>query len=215
VFDSSKITMKRWGEFEKERRLRSNAGWSNTYGSEKHSGKENMAGAWPTQQHGYDEYSDIWERVWLASIIKNALERQRVVKIGTGMMALTVIIEWNGMGKVFGLWELIHNNFQFIVYSMTKFSSAQRTPLGSSILDVLSPSNPNKWGSSQLPHEPLTIIYSNCRINTGSQINHAAPTITKSKFPGCRSNNTAWTGGYEKAISLPLRSSTTMAIRRN
>jgi len=31
-FDSSKITMKRWGEFEKERRLQSNAGWSE-YGS--------------------------------------------------------------------------------------------------------------------------------------------------------------------------------------
>jgi chitin synthase len=26
-FDSSKITMKRWGEFEKERRMRSQAGW--------------------------------------------------------------------------------------------------------------------------------------------------------------------------------------------
>ena len=50
-FDSSKITMKRWGEFEKERRLRSNAGWSTKEG-----------GSWPTHPHGtstYDEYSDI------------------------------------------------------------------------------------------------------------------------------------------------------------
>jgi chitin synthase len=59
-FDSSKITMKRWGEFEKERRLRSNAGWSTAYGSEKYSGKENRStGAWPAEQHGYEEYSDI------------------------------------------------------------------------------------------------------------------------------------------------------------
>jgi len=52
-FDSSKITMKRWGEFEKERRLRSHAGWANSYGS-----KEGM---WPMQQQGggYEEYSDI------------------------------------------------------------------------------------------------------------------------------------------------------------
>ena len=58
-FDSSKITMKRWGEFEKERRLRSMAGWS---GSGYPGGKEgHLSGAWPMQQHGagYEEqYSD-------------------------------------------------------------------------------------------------------------------------------------------------------------
>lgn len=56
-FDSSKITMKRWGEFEKERRLRSHAGWSSGYG-----GKEGstMAGSWAPQQYsGYEEYTDI------------------------------------------------------------------------------------------------------------------------------------------------------------
>jgi len=51
-FDSSKITMKRWGEFEKERRLRSNAGWSNAPSSDQY-------GGWPNQGHGYDEYSDV------------------------------------------------------------------------------------------------------------------------------------------------------------
>jgi chitin synthase len=60
-FDSSKITMKRWGEFEKERRLRSHAGWANPYGSNKdHGSKEAMINTWPTQhQGGYEEYSDI------------------------------------------------------------------------------------------------------------------------------------------------------------
>lgn len=50
-FDSSKITMKRWGEFEKERRQRSQVGaWSS---------KEGGSG-WPTQPHGtYDEYSSM------------------------------------------------------------------------------------------------------------------------------------------------------------
>jgi chitin synthase len=53
-FDSSKITMKRWGEFEKERRLKSQAGWSSGYGSKE------ASTMWPAQQHGgYDEYSDI------------------------------------------------------------------------------------------------------------------------------------------------------------
>jgi chitin synthase len=53
-FDSSKITMKRWGEFEKERRLRSNAGWSHKEGG-------SMGGSsWPNHPHGpYDEYSDM------------------------------------------------------------------------------------------------------------------------------------------------------------
>jgi chitin synthase len=56
-FDSSKITMKRWGEFEKERRLRSNAGWNSGYGSKEGS---TTGGTWPMQQHrGYDEYSEI------------------------------------------------------------------------------------------------------------------------------------------------------------
>lgn len=57
-FDSTKITMKRWGEFEKERRLRSHTGWSTAYGSKE--GSRMSGGAWPMQQHGgYDEYSDI------------------------------------------------------------------------------------------------------------------------------------------------------------
>ncbi|KAL3424826.1 Chitin synthase 4 [Phlyctema vagabunda] len=56
-FDSSKITMKRWGEFEKERRLRNQA-----YG---YNGKDTMSVAgsnWPPAHHGrgeYEEYSDI------------------------------------------------------------------------------------------------------------------------------------------------------------
>lgn len=62
-FDSSKITMKRWGEFEKERRLRSQA-WGSGYGSRTSMSKEgsHLSGqAWPMQQHGgyADEYSDI------------------------------------------------------------------------------------------------------------------------------------------------------------
>lgn len=49
-FDSSKITMKRWGEFEKERRLQeSNAGWSQPSRS---------MGGWPMQQQGYEEYDN-------------------------------------------------------------------------------------------------------------------------------------------------------------
>lgn len=49
-FDSSKITMKRWGEFEKERRLRDGQrGW------ETQSTKD-----WPAKgQYAYEEYSDI------------------------------------------------------------------------------------------------------------------------------------------------------------
>ena len=65
-FDSSKITMKRWGEFEKERRLRSQAGWASSYGGSKEYdySKEGstMVNTWPVQhgQHGgYEEYSDI------------------------------------------------------------------------------------------------------------------------------------------------------------
>lgn len=62
-FDSSKITMKRWGEFEKERRLRSQ-GWGSGYGSGTGMSKEGShlnGQAWPMQQHGgyADEYSDI------------------------------------------------------------------------------------------------------------------------------------------------------------
>lgn len=57
-FDSSKITMKRWAEFERERRLRDNL-WSGS--------RENVAGGWATtpvdtapQRHPYDDqyYSD-------------------------------------------------------------------------------------------------------------------------------------------------------------
>lgn len=48
-FDSSKITMKRWGEFEKERRMR-----NQSYG---YDGKDNMSSAgWQTQGgHGYSD----------------------------------------------------------------------------------------------------------------------------------------------------------------
>jgi chitin synthase len=56
-FDSSKITMKRWGEFEKERRLRSHAGWaSGGYGSREGS---MMTGQWEGHKHEYDQYSDM------------------------------------------------------------------------------------------------------------------------------------------------------------
>lgn len=60
-FDSSKITMKRWGEFEKERRLRTQAGWGYGYGYG-YSSKEGstVAGSWaPQQPGGYEEMSDI------------------------------------------------------------------------------------------------------------------------------------------------------------
>ncbi|CAG8982865.1 hypothetical protein HYALB_00002881 [Hymenoscyphus albidus] len=55
-FDSSKITMKRWGEFEKERRLRSQATWSG-YGSKEASN----VGTWPANRASTyeDEYSDV------------------------------------------------------------------------------------------------------------------------------------------------------------
>ncbi|RDI89403.1 hypothetical protein Vi05172_g305 [Venturia inaequalis] len=50
-FDSSKITMKRWGDFEQERRLKTPGGsWSQPNTS---------AGGWPAQhQQGYDAYYD-------------------------------------------------------------------------------------------------------------------------------------------------------------
>ncbi|KAG9247529.1 chitin synthase-domain-containing protein [Calycina marina] len=48
-FDSSKITMKRWGEFEKDRRLRSNVSWSG------YASKEEQQ---YYQGGHYDEYSD-------------------------------------------------------------------------------------------------------------------------------------------------------------
>jgi len=56
-FDSSKITMKRWGEFEKERRLRSNPTWPSPYGIKDNA---SVTGSWPSQHHqGYDTYSDM------------------------------------------------------------------------------------------------------------------------------------------------------------
>lgn len=64
-FDSSKITMKRWGEFEKERRLRSHAGWASGYGGSGYgSGYASREGStiWPApERHGstYDTYSDM------------------------------------------------------------------------------------------------------------------------------------------------------------
>ncbi|KAI9809122.1 MAG: Chitin synthase 4 [Sarcosagium campestre] len=49
-FDSSKITMKRWGDFERERRQRGPAStWSQ---------QATSAGGWPFQNQGYDQYSD-------------------------------------------------------------------------------------------------------------------------------------------------------------
>lgn len=49
-FDSSKITMRRWHDFEAERRLKTpGTGWSQTTTS---------AGAWPQQQQGYEPYYD-------------------------------------------------------------------------------------------------------------------------------------------------------------
>lgn len=57
-FDSSKITMKRWGEFEKERRLRTQAGWNSPYGKE----GSHLSGQWPQHHGGYEDqyqYSDI------------------------------------------------------------------------------------------------------------------------------------------------------------
>ncbi|KAH8603066.1 chitin synthase-domain-containing protein [Bisporella sp. PMI_857] len=62
-FDSSKITMKRWGEFERDRRLRSNAAWSSSgYINEKYSNKDESTtiSSWPAHHNGgYDEYSDM------------------------------------------------------------------------------------------------------------------------------------------------------------
>lgn len=49
-FDSSKITMKRWSEFERERRLRTQASWPASYGND---------ASWQSPQHGgYEGYSD-------------------------------------------------------------------------------------------------------------------------------------------------------------
>ncbi|CAO2656828.1 Nn.00g056310.m01.CDS01 [Neocucurbitaria sp. VM-36] len=49
-FDSSKITMRRWHDFEAERRLKTpGGGWSQ---------QPTSAGGWPQQQQGYDQYYD-------------------------------------------------------------------------------------------------------------------------------------------------------------
>jgi chitin synthase len=48
-FDSSKITMKRWGEFEKERRARSNVGPYSSTGP-------SSAGPWHSDQRSFDDY---------------------------------------------------------------------------------------------------------------------------------------------------------------
>ena len=49
-FDSTKITMKRWHDFESERRLKgAGSGWSQ---------QSTSAGGWSQQQHGYDPYYD-------------------------------------------------------------------------------------------------------------------------------------------------------------
>ncbi|KAI1002278.1 Chitin synthase 4 [Podosphaera aphanis] len=53
-FDSSKITMKRWGEFEKERRLKSNVGLAS--GLSNTDGNSSCTGSWPTHpKSGNDE----------------------------------------------------------------------------------------------------------------------------------------------------------------
>ncbi|EKD15555.1 class IV chitin synthase [Drepanopeziza brunnea f. sp. 'multigermtubi' MB_m1] len=58
-FDSSKITMKRWGEFERDRRIRVDAGWSRT-GIGSREGTHLSVQAYPGQYHlGSDEYSDL------------------------------------------------------------------------------------------------------------------------------------------------------------
>lgn len=58
-FDSSKITMKRWGEFEKERRLRSQA-WGSGYGSGMSKEGSHVSTSYHGQHSGYgEEYSDI------------------------------------------------------------------------------------------------------------------------------------------------------------
>ncbi|RKF54791.1 Chitin synthase 4 [Erysiphe neolycopersici] len=49
-FDSSKITMKRWGEFEKERRIRNNVGYNQ--GSLNRDSAYNGNSDWPPQQNG-------------------------------------------------------------------------------------------------------------------------------------------------------------------
>ncbi|KAJ4372277.1 Chitin synthase, class 3 [Neocucurbitaria cava] len=49
-FDSSKITMRRWHDFEAERRLKTpGGGWSQ---------QPTSAGGWPQQQQGYEQYYD-------------------------------------------------------------------------------------------------------------------------------------------------------------
>ncbi|PSN69680.1 hypothetical protein BS50DRAFT_489028 [Corynespora cassiicola Philippines] len=50
-FDSSKITMRRWHDFEAERRLKASQGWSQ---------QSTSAGGWSSQQtqHGYEQYYD-------------------------------------------------------------------------------------------------------------------------------------------------------------
>lgn len=55
-FDSSKITMKRWSEFERDRRTRSEAAWARKDSSSHLSGQ-----ALPGPHHpGFDEYSDVY-----------------------------------------------------------------------------------------------------------------------------------------------------------
>jgi chitin synthase len=56
-FDSSKITMKRWGEFEKERRMRNNAEWNSPYYNKE--GSHLGGGGWHHPGGYEDQYSDI------------------------------------------------------------------------------------------------------------------------------------------------------------
>jgi chitin synthase len=50
-FDSTKITMKRWGEFERERRLKEGQGWGGA--------ASNGSASWGHGYGAYEEYSDI------------------------------------------------------------------------------------------------------------------------------------------------------------
>lgn len=65
-FDSSKITMKRWSEFERERRNKANSAWAGKESSQGGAYDGNLGGSWPQNPHGsqrpgsqYGGYTDI------------------------------------------------------------------------------------------------------------------------------------------------------------
>jgi chitin synthase len=58
-FDSSKITMKKWGEFERERRMRS-TGWGSGYGSGASKEGSHLSSApWQQRSDSGEGYSEI------------------------------------------------------------------------------------------------------------------------------------------------------------